>query len=103
MNPQVIQEFVKAWQAAGGTDNRQGEAQESGNAETAQHKTNAIEFILAAIDDRARQEFQKAWWTADGGGTPVEAVVLLYRGRNGSLIARSQGRTKPSRCGPQVK
>jgi len=55
--------------------------------------SNRIHFILAAIDNRTRDEFQKAWSIAKSGGTPVEAVVLLYRGRNGLLIARSQGCT----------
>jgi hypothetical protein len=66
---------------------------ESGGAARVQHQTNAIEFILGAIDDGTREEFQKAWRIADGGATPVEAVVLLYHGRDSSLIARSQGRT----------
>jgi hypothetical protein len=92
MNPQVIQAFYKTRQAPGRTDNHPKE-QESGDGATAQHKTNAIGFILGAIDDRTREEFLKAWRIADGGATPVEAVVLLYHGRGGSLIARSQGRT----------
>ncbi|MEW6210217.1 MAG: hypothetical protein AB1631_17760 [Acidobacteriota bacterium] len=38
-------------------------------------------------------EFQKAWHIADGGAGEVEAVVLLYRMRDGSIRARSLGRT----------
>ena len=54
---------------------------------------NSIDFIAGAIDDQTRTQFQRAWWTAGGGVKSIEAVVLLYRGRNGSLIAKSQGCT----------
>jgi len=79
--------------AGGNTDHHREEARESDNAATAQHETNVIGFIVGAIDDRTREEFHKAWWIAKAGAAPVEAVVLLYRGRNGTLMARSQGRT----------
>src|SRR5262249_52050727 len=53
--------------AGGSTDHHQEEAQESGYAGTAQYSPNAVELILATIDDRTREEFQKAWRIAEGG------------------------------------
>jgi len=92
--PHGLSNDRKADNSAGASaDHRPEEAQDSENAATAQRKTDAIGFILGAIDDRTREEFQKAWWIAKGGASPVEAVVLLYRGRDGALIARSQGQT----------
>jgi len=60
---------------------------------TARVNLNSIDFIIGGIDDQTRAEFQKAWWTVGAGVKSIEAVVLLYRGRNGALIARSQGCT----------
>ena len=68
-------------------------SRESGNPDTAQVKANAIGFILGAIDDRTREEFRKAWRIAKNGTSSAEGVVLLYHGRDGSLIARYQGWT----------
>jgi hypothetical protein len=79
--------------AGGSTDHHREQAEGSGNAATSQHQTDALEFILGAIDDRTREEFRKAWWIAGGGIAPVEGMVLLYRGSDGALIARSQGQT----------
>jgi hypothetical protein len=86
--------------AGSSTDHHPEQAQESHNAAAGQHKKDAIEFILAAIDEPTREEFQKAWRIADGGATPVEAVVLLYHGRNGSLIARFPG---PHQSAPVIQ
>jgi hypothetical protein len=69
------------------------DAEKVNDGATARLNVNSIDFIVSAIDDQTRAEFQKAWWIAGGGVKSIEAVVLLYRGRNGSLIARSQGCT----------
>ncbi|MEW6207664.1 MAG: hypothetical protein AB1631_04805 [Acidobacteriota bacterium] len=49
--------------------------------------------FLTNIDDETRIEFQKAWRIADGGVGMMEAVVLVYRMRDGSIQARSLGLT----------
>jgi hypothetical protein len=54
---------------------------------------SAIDFILSAISDQTRAEFKKAWWAAGGGARQIESVVLLYRGRNRTLIAAPEGCT----------
>jgi hypothetical protein len=78
----------------GPAETRNGSDSENVNDDaSARANVNSIDFIVGAIDDQTRAEFQKAWWIAGGGVKSIEAVVLLYRGRNGSLIARSQGCT----------
>jgi hypothetical protein len=46
------------------------------------------DFILTEIDANVVTEFKKAWRAAGSGADETEAVVLLYRQTNGSLMAR---------------
>lgn len=47
------------------------------------------QFILSRIDEAATQEFKKAWRAVGAGADSIEAVVLLYKNIDGSLMARS--------------
>jgi len=64
-----------------------------GTGEAPRADESVIDFILSSIDDHTRAEFKKAWFAAGGGIKTIESVVLLYRGRNRSLIAYSEGCT----------
>jgi hypothetical protein len=46
---------------------------------------------LMSIDEEVRKEFEKAWRVSTCGTKNVEGLVLLYRMRDGSIAARSQG------------
>jgi hypothetical protein len=45
------------------------------------------DFILTRVDVNVVAEFKKAWRAAGGGADATEAVVLLYKQADGSLIA----------------
>lgn len=49
--------------------------------------------IVSKIDDPVVNEFQKAWLLSGNGYDKTEALVLLYRMRDGSISARSLGRS----------
>jgi hypothetical protein len=51
------------------------------------------EVIVSKIDDAVVNEFQKAWLMSGNGFDKTEALVLLYRMRDGSISARSLGRS----------
>lgn len=48
--------------------------------------------IVSKINDPVVNEFQKAWLLSGNGFDKTEALVLLYRMRDGSISARSLGR-----------
>ena len=50
-------------------------------------------FIISKIDAAAAKEFQKAWDVAGSGFARIEALVLVYKAQDGSIWARSQGKT----------
>ena len=54
--------------------------------------------IISKIDDSVVNEFQKAWSLSGSGLDKAEALVLLYRMPDGSITARSLGRSGLSRC-----
>jgi hypothetical protein len=49
--------------------------------------------IVSKINDPVVNEFQKAWLLSGNGYDKTEALVLLYRMRDGSISARSLGRS----------
>lgn len=49
--------------------------------------------IVSKINDPVVSEFQKAWLLSGNGYDKTEALVLLYRMRDGSISARSLGRS----------
>jgi hypothetical protein len=53
--------------------------------------------LIEKIDEAVVGEFKKAWWVAGGGAKEIEGVVLLYRKPDGTVTARSQGRTNQRR------
>jgi hypothetical protein len=55
------------------------------------------EFILSRIDEAVANEFEKAWRSAGSGADSIEAVVLLYKKIDGSLMARSPHLTYQSK------
>lgn len=49
--------------------------------------------FLTNINDETRMELEKAWHISGSGVGKMEAVVPLFRMRDGSIRARSLGRT----------
>jgi len=48
--------------------------------------------IISKIDASAAEEFQKAWFASHNGSDGFEALVLVYRAQDGSILARSHGK-----------
>jgi len=55
--------------------------------------SDLVQRIMSGLDEDVRAEFEKAWQVAGSGCKPVEGVVLLFRNKDGSIMARSQGWT----------
>ena len=51
-------------------------------------------FILSSIDAAAAEEFKKAWHATRNGSDGFEGLVLVYKGKRGSISARSQGKSE---------
>lgn len=51
-------------------------------------------FIISKIDDAVAREFQEAWRASRNGSDGSEGLVLVYPTRDGSILARSQGKSQ---------
>jgi len=60
-------------------------------------RISKAEFILSKIDEAAVQEFSNAWRAVGAGNDWSEAVVLLFRDADGSLVTRSLSLTNQVR------
>ncbi|PYT09118.1 MAG: hypothetical protein DMF60_03205 [Acidobacteria bacterium] len=54
-------------------------------------------FIVSKIDAAAAKEFQKAWHVSRNGSDGFEGLVLVYATPDGSISARSQGKSDEPR------
>lgn len=59
----------------------------------AQTKSERTIGIISRMDGSVVKEFQKAWLLSGNGFEQTEALVLLYQMRDGSISARSLGRS----------
>jgi hypothetical protein len=50
-------------------------------------------FIISKIDAAVTKEFQEAWHLSRSGSDGFEGLVLMYSTPNGSILARSQGKS----------
>src|SRR5881396_963387 len=50
-------------------------------------------FIISKIDAAVTTEFQEAWHVSRNGSDGFEGLVLVYPTRDGSILARSQGKS----------
>jgi len=50
-------------------------------------------FIISSIDAAAALEFQKAWHATRNGSDGFEGLVLVYKAEDGSISARSKGKS----------
>jgi hypothetical protein len=50
-------------------------------------------FIIAKIDAAVTNEFQEAWLLSRNGSDGFEGLVLVYPTPDGSILARSQGKS----------
>jgi hypothetical protein len=50
-------------------------------------------FIISKIDDAVIKEFQEAWHLSRNGSDGFEGLVLVYPATDGSILARSQGKS----------
>jgi len=50
-------------------------------------------FVISKIDDAAAREFQEAWRLSRNGSDGFEGLVLVYPTLDGSILARSQGKS----------
>lgn len=50
-------------------------------------------FIISKIDTAVTKEFQEAWHLSRNGSDGFEGLVLMYLTTNGSILARSQGKS----------
>ena len=50
-------------------------------------------FIISKIDAAATKEFQEAWHVSHNGSDGFEGLVLLYKAQDGSISARSHGKS----------
>jgi hypothetical protein len=50
-------------------------------------------FIISKIDAAVTNEFQEAWHLSRNGSDGFEGLVLIYSTTNGSILARSQGKS----------
>ena len=50
-------------------------------------------FIISKIDAAVAKEFQEAWHLSRNGSDGFEGLVLLYLSTDGSILARSQGKS----------
>jgi hypothetical protein len=50
-------------------------------------------FIISKIDAAAAKEFQEAWRVSQNGSDGFEGLVLVYKAQDGSILARSQGKS----------
>jgi hypothetical protein len=50
-------------------------------------------FIISKIDAAAAKEFQEAWHVSRNGSDGFEGLVLVYPTTDGSISARSQGKS----------
>jgi hypothetical protein len=51
-------------------------------------------FIISKIDAAVTQAFQEAWHASRNGSDGFEGLVLVYATRDGSILARSQGKSE---------
>jgi len=51
-------------------------------------------FIISRIDAAAAEEFQKAWRATRNGYDGFEGLVLVYKEQDGSISARSRGKSE---------
>ena len=50
-------------------------------------------FIISRIDAAVVKEFQEAWHVSRNGSDGFEGLVLVYPATDGSILARSQGKS----------
>ena len=50
-------------------------------------------FIISKIDAAVTKEFQEAWHVSRNGSDGFEGLVLVYPATDGSILARSQGKS----------
>ena len=50
-------------------------------------------FIISKIDTAVTKEFQEAWHFSRNGSDGFEGLVLVYPSTDGSILARSQGKS----------
>jgi len=50
-------------------------------------------FVISKIDAAAAKEFQEAWHVSRNGSDGFEGLVLVYPTPDGSILARSQGKS----------
>lgn len=50
-------------------------------------------FIISKIDTAVAREFQEAWHVSRNGSGGFEGLVLVYPATDGSILARSQGKS----------
>ena len=50
-------------------------------------------FIISKIDTAAAKVFQEAWHVSRNGSDGFEGLVLVYPTTNGTIVARSQGKS----------
>jgi len=50
-------------------------------------------FVISKIDAAVTKEFQEAWHLSHNGSDGFEGLVLVYPATNGSILARSQGKS----------
>lgn len=50
-------------------------------------------FIISKIDAAVAKEFQEAWHVSRNGSDGFEGLVLVYPSTDGSILARSQGKS----------
>jgi len=51
-------------------------------------------FIISKIDAAAAEEFKRAWHVTRNGANGFEGLVLVYKAEDGSISARSQGKSE---------
>jgi hypothetical protein len=51
-------------------------------------------FIISSMDAAAAKEFKKAWRATRSGSDGFEGLVLVYKEKDGSISARSQGKSE---------
>ena len=68
-----------------------------GVSSLAQTKSNSYgekaAFIISKIDVAVAREFQTAWHVSHNGSDGFEGLVLVYPTTDGSILARSQGKS----------
>lgn len=61
--------------------------------EKARSRNTATATLLGGINKAVLEGFRKAWRVSGGGTAEIEGAVLLYRGIDGTIAARSLGLT----------